>query len=93
MTPIFVDSLETSQYFEGRGYGLMTSPMLNPGQTVTCEVDASGDNSSPVEVALSFGVFDEQDEVVYHRQQEKTLGPKRVHHNRVYGSGLWRLSN
>lgn len=72
-TPIFVDSLETSQYFEGRGYGLMTSPMLNPGQTVSCEVVAASDTSSPIDIALTFGVFDEQDQVEYHRGQEKTL--------------------
>lgn len=72
MTPVFVDSLDTAQYFEGRGYGLMTSPMLNSGQTVTCKVAHPSD--TPVSVALSFGVFDEQDQVAYHRGQEATLG-------------------
>lgn len=75
MTPIFVDSLETAQYFEGRGYGLMTSPMLNPGQIVTCNVSHPSDTSNSVDIALSFGVFDEQDQVVYHRGQEASLGP------------------
>ncbi|MCY3885304.1 MAG: ADP-ribosylglycohydrolase family protein [Gammaproteobacteria bacterium] len=73
MTPVFVDSLETSQYFEGRGYGLMTSPMVNPGQIVSCQVFQEDQDAGLIDIALNFGVFDEEDQVVFHRGPTKAL--------------------
>ena len=65
MTATFIDSLETAQYFGGRGYGLMTSPMLNPGQVVACKVSCRANGTQPVQVAICIGVFNDKDEVVF----------------------------
>ncbi|GIS97248.1 MAG: hypothetical protein CM1200mP24_05320 [Gammaproteobacteria bacterium] len=51
MTGVFVESRETAKYFEQRGYGLMASPSLNPGQTGSTTSCAAPENSS-VEVAI-----------------------------------------
>ncbi len=67
VTGTFIDSKETAKYFGGRGYGLMTSPSLNPGQVVRCQVASSALSETPASVSICVGVFDENDEVVYHR--------------------------
>jgi len=58
-TPTFIPSKETARYFEGRGYALMASPRVHPGQVLTAHV-ASADG--PFEVALCVDFYGEDDE-------------------------------
>ena len=51
-THTFIPSKETAAYFEQRGYALLASPSLYPGQTVTAEVEADAGNERAVEVNL-----------------------------------------
>ena len=60
-TNTFIESLETAEYFGGRGYGLMTSPSLATGQIVTAKV--VGDEQQDVAVAICVGVYDKEDKV------------------------------
>ena len=62
LTNTFIDSLETAKYFEGRGYGLMTSPKLNPNQVLHARLSLSG-VSGQAAVALCAQVYDEEDEL------------------------------
>ena len=55
-TPVFTPSVETARYFEGRGYSLMASPRVYPGQMVSCRV--SGSVTANLYVA-SYGLNDE----------------------------------
>ena len=63
LTGTFVESLETAKFFEGRGYGLMTSPKLNSGQTLHARVVSDKSASDSVEVSLCVQVFNENDDV------------------------------
>ena len=56
-TPVFTPSLETAKYFEKRGYALMASPRIFPGQTVSAKI--SGDVS---DVSLYLAYYGEDDE-------------------------------
>ena len=56
-TPVFTPSLETAKYFEKRGYALMASPRIFPGQTVSAKI--SGDVS---DVALYLAYYGADDE-------------------------------
>lgn len=64
LTNTFIESLDTAKYFERRGYGLMTSPSLNPGQVLTTQLTLAKEASSSAEVALCVGVFNEDDQTV-----------------------------
>ena len=64
ITNTFIDSIETAKYFEGRGYGLMTSPRLNSGQTLRTRLSLNDDASNHAEVALCVNVFNEDDQTV-----------------------------
>ena len=59
-TATFVPSLDVSEYFDKRGYRLLASPKLYPGQTVSARVIA-GDNSSEVDVSVYINHFDQDD--------------------------------
>lgn len=75
LTNTFVESLDTAKFFERRGYGLMTSPNLNPGQTIRTEISASSDASSAVTVALCVGVFNEDDQLIYLHGPKEQIQP------------------
>ena len=62
-TATFVPSRDVSDYFDKRGYRLLASPTLYPGQTISARVLAAGDNSSPVEVALYIQHYDQNDDL------------------------------
>ena len=51
-THTFIPSKETAEYFERRGYGLMASPSLCPGQTVIAELEADAGNERAVDAGL-----------------------------------------
>ena len=62
-TATFVDSLDTARYFERRGYGLMTSPALSPGQTVSAAVELDKQADEPIEAAICIRVFNQDDKL------------------------------
>ena len=66
-TPVFTPSVETARYFDGKGYALMASPRVYPGQTVSSRL--SGSASACLYVA-SYG---ENDEVVITRSEPVPL--------------------
>ncbi|MCZ6888093.1 MAG: ADP-ribosylglycohydrolase family protein [Gammaproteobacteria bacterium] len=74
-TATFVDSKETAKYFETRGYSLMASPTLNPGQTVTASVQLTHDATDAVDVALCIRVFDQHDKLVTLHNAATTMEP------------------
>ena len=74
-TSTFVDSLETARHFEGRGYGLMTSPTLSPGQTVTANVELAKNVDDAAEVSICIRVFDADDKLMTLRNTPTTLDP------------------
>ena len=74
-TSTFVDSLETARHFEGRGYGLMTSPTLSPGQTVTANVELAKNVDDAAEVSICIRVFDADDKLMTLRNSPTTLDP------------------
>ena len=57
-SPVFIPSKEIGERFEKRGYALLASPRLFPGQTV--EVGANGSDAS-----VYFAYYGEDDEVGY----------------------------
>lgn len=75
LTNTFIESLETAKYFERRGYGLMTSPNLNPGQVLKTQLTLSEDASSSTEVSLCVGVFNEEDQTVMLHGPSVQLNP------------------
>lgn len=74
-TNSFIDSIETANYFGGRGYGLMTSPRLNTGQKVSVDVMAAAENSHAVYVKPIVGVYDEEDQIEYRGPDLQELQP------------------
>ena len=75
LTNTFIESLDTAKYFERRGYGLMTSPNLNPGQILTTKLTLNEEASSTASVALCVGVFNEDDQIVVLRGPSVALAP------------------
>ena len=63
-THTFIPSKETADYFEQRGYGLMASPSLYPGQTVTAELAADAGNERAVETGLFLRRYRARDDVL-----------------------------
>ena len=51
-TSTFIPSKETADYFEQRGYALLASPSIYPGQTVSAALEADPANELAVEVSL-----------------------------------------
>ena len=74
-TSTFVDSLDTAKYFERRGYGLMASPTLSPGQTVKAAVELAKPTDQAVGVAVCLRVFNGEDELQTLRSPTTTLEP------------------
>ncbi len=60
-TATFVPSAEVASYFENRGYKLLASPKLYPGQTIRARVLAAGDNSNEVDAALYLQHYNRED--------------------------------
>ncbi len=51
-TPTFIPSRETADYFDRRGYALLASPSIYPGQIVSAALEADSANESAVDVSL-----------------------------------------
>ncbi len=61
-THTFIPSKETADYFEKRGYGLLASPSIYPGQTVSAAVEADASNERAVDVRLFLRRYRSQDD-------------------------------
>lgn len=61
-THTFIPSKETAQYFEQRGYALLASPSIYPGQTVTAVLEADAGNERAVDVNLYLRRYSSQDD-------------------------------
>jgi len=69
-TPTFTPSVEVARYFSQRGYALLASPKLYPGQTVRAVVEADAANSLPVRVNLYLQVYGANDALTLVRGPE-----------------------
>jgi len=58
-TPVFTPSKETARYFEGRGYALMASPRVFPGQTIEAHLTVP---AGLAEVNVYVACYGEDDE-------------------------------
>ena len=61
-THTFIPSNEVAGYFEQRGYALLASPSLYPGQTVSAELEADAGNGRAVEASLFLRRYSAQDD-------------------------------
>lgn len=60
-TATFIPSLEVAHYFERRGYPLLASPTIYPGQTMHAQIVASEQNVNTVHVRLYVKHYDAND--------------------------------
>jgi len=78
-TPTFIPSLAVKDYFERRGYALLASPTLYPGQTVQTGIAADGDNPQPVTCGLYIRSYGPDDQLVITRGPQVELAPGEYH--------------
>jgi hypothetical protein len=78
-TATYIPSLETALYFERRGYRLMASPTLYPGQTVQARLTADPANQRPVQVSLYLRSYETDDTLVRHYSQPVEFAPGQTH--------------
>jgi hypothetical protein len=78
-TATFIPSLEIATYFERRGYRLMASPTLYPGQTVRARLVADSANRQPVQVNLYVRNYDVDDALVRHYSPPVELKPGQTY--------------
>jgi len=72
-TATFIPSKETAKYFEKRGYGLMASPRLHPGQTVRVRVCGEKPDAADVNLCLFVSVYGDNDQLEVLRGPELSL--------------------
>ena len=85
-TPTFIPSKEIATYFEKRGYPLLASPSLHPGQTVRAALWADAANAQPVTCTLQVSVFaGPEDELMV------VDGPHLVLEPGVYQELKWQI--
>lgn len=75
-TPTFTPSREVARYFAHRGYRLLASPTLYPGQTIRARLVADAGNAIPVEACLYLKHYDPRDELtlVHHEPVRLSAG-------------------
>ena len=79
-TPVFTPSKEVADYFEKRGYALLASPALYPGQTVRAAVSADTSNPSAVRCNLYLRRYTAPDDALeLVRGPQVTLQPGADH--------------
>jgi hypothetical protein len=71
--------VEVARYFSQRGYALLASPQLYPGQTVRAAVEADATNGLPVRANLYLQVYGADDALALVRGPEVALSPGRRH--------------
>ncbi|HXF60225.1 MAG TPA: ADP-ribosylglycohydrolase family protein [Caldilineaceae bacterium] len=74
-TPVFIPSVEIARYFSQRGYALLASPQLSPGQTVRAALEVDAANSKPVRGNLYVQVYGANDALALVRGPEVELAP------------------
>ena len=72
-TAVFVPSSDVSNYFDKRGYRLLASPKLYPGQTIKARLVADADNASAVNAAIYIKHYDEEDSLKRQSGDEAAL--------------------
>ncbi|MEZ4622002.1 MAG: hypothetical protein R2867_41730 [Caldilineaceae bacterium] len=78
-TPVFTPSRQVADYFSRRGYALLASPRLHPGQTVAAAVSADGANGQPVTCNLYIRVYGAEDKLELQRSPAVTLAAGAGH--------------
>jgi hypothetical protein len=71
--------VEVARYFSQRGYALLASPQLYPGQTVRAAVEADVANPLPVRANLYLQVYAENDALTLVRGPEVSLAAGNRH--------------
>lgn len=87
-TPTFIPSLDVASYFEKRGYALLASPTLYPGQTVQAALMADQDNAAPVHGSLYARIYRGSDD-----RLEILRGPQVLLSARAYHKFVWRIDD
>ena len=85
-THTFIPSKEVADYFEQRGYALLASPSLYPGQTVTAALQAGAGNERAVETALFLRRYCAQDD-----RLTLVHGPSRLLEPGAHHTFTWPL--
>ena len=78
-TITFIPSKAVAEYFSKRGYGLLASPTLYPGQTIHARLEADSANESPVQVRLYIKHYDEQDALAVIRSDPVEVAANNDH--------------
>lgn len=78
-TPTFIPSKTVADYFNRRGYALLASPTLCPGQTVRAALSAACDNAQPVTCNLYLQFYGAEDQLIIRRSQAVALAPGDSH--------------
>jgi ADP-ribosylglycohydrolase len=63
-TRTFIDSPQDREFFQARGYQLLVSPTLHPGQTIHLGLQADPKNRGGIECCLFIDVFGSNDQLV-----------------------------
>ena len=71
-TPVFTPSVDIARYFDGKGYALMASPRVYPGQTINGRISGSGSAN------LYLASYGGDDEVVISRGEPAQLNESGV---------------
>jgi len=86
-TPVFIPSRQVADYFSRRGYALLASPRLHPGQTVRAAISADAQNEQPVQCNLYIRVYGAEDKLEIRRSPQITLAAGAAH------EFTWTLDN
>jgi len=78
-TATFIPSREIARYFERRGYALLASPTLHPGQTVRAGLAADAENDLPVTCRLYLRAYGADDALVRTYGPDAALAPGAGH--------------
>ncbi len=84
-TSTFVPDKDTYEYFAHRGYGLLASPILYPGQTLRARLEACPHNQAELMANLFVKVYGKDDELEILRSDVKAMAPGSAH------TFSWRL--
>ncbi len=72
-TATFIPSREVAQYFDQRGYRLLASPSLYPGQTLRARLSADPQNAGAAHASLYLKHYDAHDELALVQGEGATL--------------------
>ena len=78
-TPTFIPSLEVGEYFEQRGYQLLASPTLYPGQKIQAGISVDEGNAGPIQGRLYIRYYGPDDERIMAHGPQVELTPGTYH--------------